>query len=277
MVSIFEYEDYVSFLTDWISSRPKKGRGIKTDMAHYMGCLPAHITKVLNRSVHLTLEQAAKTLSFLELSNLEGHYFLGLVELGRAGNKELQDLIFERLEGYREQIQTAKRAGAKDHGLSQVEKDLYYSTWHFLAVEILVSCPRYQTVEAIGDCLGITKKQAMEVINFLAEKNIIQREGEKFIRSELGLNYNIKPGPTNNRNHHKNWRTRAEVSLDQEEETNINFTGVYSMPKVLVPVMRDFLVNHIMEFWKVIDEHPDDPDEAFGLCIDFFNLSRPKE
>lgn len=277
MIVVFEYDDYVNFLSDWITSRPKKGRGIKTEMAHYMGCLPAHITKVLNRNVHLTLEQAAKVLPYLELSSLEGHYFLGLVELGRAGNKELREMVQERLEELKTKIQDPRRVGGHELEFSHKEKNIYYSSWHYHAVEILTSLPKFQTLEALSKCMGISKNDVMKVLNFLIEKGLIKRVEDKFVLSKLQLNYNVDPGITNIKNHHKNWRTRALISLDYKREYNINFTGVYSIPKVLVPVMRDFFIDKLMEFWNTIDEHPDDPDEPFCICLDFFDFSNQNE
>lgn len=277
MVVVFEYDDYVNFLSDWIISRPKKGRGVKTEMAHYMGCLPAHITKVLNRDVSLTLEQAAKVLTFLELSSLEGHYFLGLVELGRAGNNELRDLIIERLEELREKIQKAARIGAKDFEFTEKDSDIYYSNWLFLGIEILSSIKDIQTLEAICKSLNISKSQAMEVLSFLIEKNLVERIDDKFVIKELSLKTNPVPGASNLKNHHKNWRTRALVSLDSKLENNVNFTGVISFPGVLAPVIRESLIATIKDINEMISVHPDDPDTAYCLCLDFFNFSSPNE
>ncbi len=277
MIVVFEYDDYVDFLDDWIISRPKKGRGVKSEMAHYMGCLPAHITKVLNRDIHLTLEQAAKVISFLELTSLEGHYFLGLVELGRAGNKELQDLILERLDELKKKIQDASRIGAQSRGFSTEDKDIYFSSWLYIAIEILSSISRFQTLEDICSSLKISKIQAMEVLDFLIEKNLIIRAEDKFVLRELSLKTTADPGTSNLKNHHKNWRTRATVSLDQKFENNLNFTGVISLPKVVTPAIRETLIATIKELWEIAEQHPDDPDEAFCLCIDFFNFSSVSE
>jgi len=277
MVIVFEYDDYVNFLGDWILSRPKKGRGVKSEMAHYMGCLPAHITKVLNRDVHLTLEQAAKVLSFLELTSLEGHYFLGLVELGRAGNRELQILILERLSELKKKIQDASRIGAQRLEFSTQDKDIYFSSWLYIAIEILSSISRFQTLDDICSSLKISKVQAMEVLDFLIEKNLIIREEDKFLNKEIAIKTTADPGSSNLKNHHKSWRTRAMVSLDQKFENNLNFTGVISLPKVVTPAIREILIATIKELWEMAGQHPDDPDEAFCLCIDFFNFSSVNE
>jgi uncharacterized protein (TIGR02147 family) len=277
MVIVFEYDDYVNFLSDWILSRPKRGRGVKTEMAHYMGCLPAHITKVLNRDVHLTLEQAAKTLSFLELSSLEGHYFLGLVELGRAGNRELREIVMERLEELRKKVQMAARLGAEEKEFSEKDNDTYYSNWLYMAIEMLSAIEKYQTLEAICDCLKISRPKAMEILNFMVEKGIIDRVDDKFIKREMVVRTNPSLNISTLRNHHKNWRTRALVSLDQKNENNLNFTGVLSVPREVVPQIRETLMATIKEVFSIGQVHPDPPEMAFGFCVDFFNYSSPNE
>ena len=75
MEKILQYSDYIDFLSDWISSRPKKGHGVKSKMSNCIGSVPAQITQVLKKEVHLTPDQAAKMITFLELSNLEGEFF----------------------------------------------------------------------------------------------------------------------------------------------------------------------------------------------------------
>lgn len=277
MVVVFEYDDYVNFLSDWISSRPKKGRGVKTEMAHYMGCLPAHITKVLSRDVHLTLEQAAKIITFLELTSLEGHYFLGLVELGRAGNKELRDIIIERLDELSKKIQDATRIGAKNREFTEKDNNLYYSNWLYMGIEILTSINDLQTLEAICKSLNISRSQAMEILNFLVEKKLVEKVDDKFVIKELSIKTNPLKGGANLRNHHKNWRTKALVSLDSKLENNVNFTGVQSFPKALVPVIREKLIATIKDINEMTNDHPDYPDTAYCLIVDFFNFSSPIE
>ena len=93
MKTIFEYEDYADYLNDWVTSRPKKGRGIKREISHSLNCHPTHITQVFKKKTHFTLEQTAKIVRYLALSDLEGNFFLGMVEKARAGNQELRELI----------------------------------------------------------------------------------------------------------------------------------------------------------------------------------------
>lgn len=274
MASIFDFDDYVDFLEDWILSRPKRGRGVKTEMAIYMGCLPAHITKVLNRDVHFTLEQAAKILTFLELSKVEGHYFLNLVEFGRAGNSELRSIISERLEEIKSKSFEEKKLDISKNKMAPEDIEVYFSTWHYLAAEMLTSIEKYQTIDAICECLELTKNQAMKVMNFLVERNFIRRDGNRFIK-DFGLHSVDSPGPAVLKNYHKNWRTRALVSLDQDVENNLNFSWVVSMPKEVIPIIKTTLIEKIKEMNDLVMDHPADPDGLQCLTIDFFKLSSP--
>ena len=76
MDPIYKYTNYTDYLNDWIASKPKNGRGQKFRMAKYIGCIPAHVTNVLKKDQHFTLDQAAKVITFVELSKLDVNTFL---------------------------------------------------------------------------------------------------------------------------------------------------------------------------------------------------------
>ena len=117
MDDIFKYSDYQKYLNDWIESKPRKGRGIKLDLAKFLGITPGHVSKILNQDIHLTPDQAAKLISYLDLSEIEGKYFLSLVEMARAGSVELREIIRDRLDGFKKEWYTPSQAWTPKKGV----------------------------------------------------------------------------------------------------------------------------------------------------------------
>ena len=177
MKDVSYYLDYTEFLKDWILSRPRKGHGVKVRMAQHLGCIPTQITKVLKREIHLTLDQAAKLTSFLELSQLEGHYFFGLVELGRAGSMEMKSLVQERLDELKINLQEKERFADEIHELSGADYEIYYEKWYFSAIEMLSAISKFQTVDSLSEHLNLPKKEVLKVLNFLVKKESVRPLG----------------------------------------------------------------------------------------------------
>lgn len=271
MKKIFEYSDYAEFLTDWIKSRPKGGHGVKIRMAKYLGCIPAQITKVLKKDIHLTLDQAAKAITFLELSNFEGQYFLGLVELARAGSNELREIILERLSEIKKKVISPEGISkAKKYNLSEEELKTYYENWYYTAIEVLAQIPKYQTVSAICDYLNLPKSKALNILNFLVEKGIVNKEGSKYIR-DLSIRFDdFEPGSIFFKARAINWRNQALASLDQKEENNLNLNLVFTLAEKDIPRLKDSLIEKAKELYKSVEDSP--KEEIRCLCIDFFKV-----
>jgi len=239
-------------------------------MATYIGCIAPQISRVLKKENHFTLDQASKVISFLELSKWEGHYFTGLVELARAGNNERREIVEERLEGIKKKLSEVPRGFKGDKSsLSREDYEFYYKSWICLAIEILTSIPKYQNVDAICEYLHLPKKEVLKNLNFLVEKGLITKNGDKYNRDSF-VSLLGKPPEIYRNKHHVNWRTRALNSIDQREENNLNLTIVTSFPKKDIGKVIDFLHEKSAELLKSLEDST--PEELRCLCIDFFKV-----
>src|SRR3989344_6270394 len=89
-VSVFDFSDYKEFLRAWIDEKGHKGRGLKTKLAQAIGCNSTYVAHILHGKSHLSLEQGEAAARFKGLDTKEKHYFLLLIQLGRAGTVELR-------------------------------------------------------------------------------------------------------------------------------------------------------------------------------------------
>ena len=269
-VTVFKYSDYVQFLNDWIQSRPKKGRGIKAQMAHSIGCNPVHITRVLQKSAVLTMEQAVRVNIFLELSNLEDRYFMSLVEMARAGNNELKEFVKRRLVEIKEQWEQSHRGHkGKTLGLSREDYEIYYGSWIYEALDKLASIPKYQKLDSMCEYLNLSKKEVLAALNFLLEKDLIKKEGNRYIR-DLRNTLDNPPGHIFWTKHHMNWRNKAVASFDDREENNLSINILTSLSEKDIPRLINFLHEKSAELIESVKDSP--REELRCICIDFFKV-----
>lgn len=90
---IYDFEDYRRYLNHYIVHQPRNGRGIKNKIALFLGSPTSHISQVLSGKTHFTLEQTEELNGFLQHTEDEAHYFLLLVQAGRAGTVNLKKRI----------------------------------------------------------------------------------------------------------------------------------------------------------------------------------------
>ncbi len=107
--TIFDYKENKPYIHEKISASPNKGRGIKRNMAAFLGCQTAYISQVLNQHVNFSLEQAVKMNQFFEHNKEESRFFLLLVQYQRAGSKDLEKFLKTEMDEILE-----KRSNLKD-------------------------------------------------------------------------------------------------------------------------------------------------------------------
>ena len=271
MKTIFEYKDYADYLNDWIISRPKKGRGIRREISLSLNCHPTHITQVFKKRAHLTLEQAAKLIRYLALSDLEGNYFLGMVEKARAGNQELRDLIDWKQERIKKEWTALRRFKPKRFEFSDEDKAVYYGNWFYAGIRILLSIPKYQNEFAIAEQLKIPPKKVREALNFFLEKGFVTKEGDCYQADFGKLTSGAGAGSIFQKNHHKNWRAQGLVSLDNKKKNDLHLTHLFSISKKDMGLVREKLINSIQEITKTVEKSKD--EEAGCICLDLFQLT----
>lgn len=271
MKTIFEYYDYADYLNDWVLSRPKKGRGIKKEVSLALSCHPTHITQVFKKKTHLTLEQAAKLIRYLALSDLEGNFFLGMVEKARAGNQELRDLIDWKQERIKKEWTALKRFKPKKFEFSQEDKQSYYGNWYFAATRILLSIPKYQNEQDISNQLKIPAKKVREALNFFLERGFVTKDGDKYLADFGKLTSGAGPGSIYQKNHHKNWRAQSLLSMDIKKKDDLHLTHLFSISKKDLSKIREKLISSIQEIAKTVEKSKD--EEAGCICLDFFQIT----
>ena len=146
-MSIFDFDDYLSFINRWLESQPKSGRGMKQKVAKHLGISSTLVSFLFAGSKSFTMEQASDLADFMALSEKEAQHFLLLVEIDRAGNHRLKARLEKKLKEEKDQAKKIKSRVKKDHNLSLEQSAIYYSSWLFTGIRNLAAVEEFQSAE----------------------------------------------------------------------------------------------------------------------------------
>ncbi len=266
MQNVFDFDDYREYLNILLKT---KGRGGKLYLAKMIGCSPTHISNVLGKKSPLTLDQAAKIVKIMNFSKYEGRYFFELVNYSRAGNAERKKIVKEILGEIKNDWSMASRCNGDVVEMSDQDIHIYFSSRYYMAIEIITSIPEYQTLEAICSYFSITEKRALKVLDFLCQKHLIRKEGNKFIRGNIDKIFISKNQAVKN-NYFRIWRNRAIDSFENQEENNLHLTQILSISKREKENMGKLIVEKLTEIHEKCQKGPSEILTCVNL--DFFTV-----
>ena len=264
---IFEFQDYKFYLTSLIKSRPKGGRGVRSQLASAIGCQVAYVSQILNGHLHLSIEQAVRVNKFFTHSKDEGSFFLLLVQYARAGDKDTKAHFQELLETELTKRLVLTRRLGMAQGISSEDQVTYYSAWFYSAVHILVTIPAFQTKSAISAKLGLSREVTAEVLDFLVRTGMVAQKGDHFLPgpSQIHLDQRSKLTARS----HANWRVRVLGALDSPAETDVHYTGVFSLSAADALKLKALVLKQIEDVISVVKLSK---EEQLGIfCVDFFS------
>lgn len=265
--SVFAYTDYKSYLTDYLAAQPRGGHGFRTLLAEALACRLSYISQVLNSDAHFSLEQSEAVNRFLKHGAEESDYFLLLVTHQRAGTADLQRRLKGQIENIQKRRQLRRVQVDIQQELSLEDQFIYYGSWIYSAVHILVSLNAYRTLPKISERLRLPDERVKDALDFLIAKNLVVQNGLMY-EPGIGRIFLKSDSPMINR-HHANWRLRAVDSLDYPTDADVHYSGVLSFSHKDLERLRGKILNAIEEVRAITrDSHPE--EELCTFCVDFF-------
>lgn len=268
MKTVFDFNDYKTFLSSIEDSRKQFERGFRAKLAKELGCQGGYISQVLNGNSHLSLEQTLKAANFLNLKEREKKYFLLLVEHSRAGTKELSQYFDNELKILKEEHLNIKERVGQSVRLSENEQSIYYSSWYYLVIHTLVSIPGYDEVDIIAKTLKISDDVVKKVLLFLVQSGILIEKNGK-ISSGLTQVHLNRESPLI-RQHHTNLRVAAIHSFMSDSQTDLHYSTFSSMSLADVEKLRVDMVKLIEHYVKTVK--PSKEETVVGFNLDFFKM-----
>lgn len=266
---VFEFRSYKGFLT-LITGGKQTRRGMKAKLAQAAGCQPTYISQVLHGQAHLSLEQAERLARHLKFTPEETQYFMLLVHRDRAGTEDLKKFYLNQMQQILERrLNVVNRLGEKN-SLSEEQRGIFYSSWHYLAVLIGLTIPKLRTREALASYFQISLKRIDTILEFLYQTGLAKKEGNKIQVNTTEIRLG-KDSPHIFR-HHTHWRQQAIESFEREGISDLHYSAVVSLSKEDVLRLKDRMLENIksdVEMIKISQE-----EEIYVYSVDFFSLKK---
>ena len=272
MADLFSSTNYRQYLKDWISSQPKRGRGLISALAKAAGCQPVYFSRVLLEKAQLSLEQAQAIQPLLGHAGEEIDFFLLLVEWDRAGNRALKNYFAGKIEAAREVRASLQNRFTDAKTLTGEHQNTYYSSYQYAAVHACISVPALQSVDALEAFLRIPRERLLEVLSFLKQTGLAFEERGRYRVGLHRLHLGKDAGLI--RQHHSNWRIEALKSLDRgkgaQSDQALHYSAVVSVSEADAVRLREHWIQSLEEFNRQVAPSRDETVRA--LVIDFFPL-----
>jgi uncharacterized protein (TIGR02147 family) len=267
-MSIFEYKNYKKYVNDRVESMPKKGHGQYRKMSNFLAVNSVNVSQVFKGNRDLSIEQACELCEFFGFSDLEGQYFVALVEFERAGTHKLKKMIQVRLNEFAEKSQDLKSRIRQEKQLSEEAKSTFYSNWYYSGIRLLSGIDGYNDVDRISEYFGLPITTVRRVIDFLLQYGLcVERNGK--INMGPSSTHLEASSPLVSR-HHMNWRLRGMENMEGIESSELFLTMPCSLDAKNLKLIRKELVDSIERITNLIDSAPS--EELACLNIDLFKF-----
>lgn len=265
--NIFTFKSYRKFLNTWIKQHDQP-RGLMRKLAEAARCETSHISRVLSDQLEFTMDQAFRICKFIRLTNVEQKYFLKLVEHERSGDADYRKLLENELEQMVQAQQNLSERFNDTNILTNGMELLYYSSWHYSAIHVLVSIPEYQTAKAISQKLGLSEEFIKITLNSLQNFGLIKNENNTWKMTNKHIHL-TKNSPMNSVQH-SNWRQRAVLKTQDPQHTGLHYTIVQSLSQEDIGIVRNLFLNALDEYRRIAN--PSKEEELVCLALDFFKV-----
>lgn len=263
---ITNYNNYRTFLRNYIKSRPKKGWGLSGQIAQLIDISAVQFSQVMSGKRDLTPDQAFKLASFLNFTDSETEYLLSLVDLERASHYSLKKFYSKKIERLKKDSLSISKQLPADTQLTEMQQAVFYSSWIYSAIRLFCSIDGGQTLEAICKRFQMERQSILEKLDFLVKCGLCEHDGNMYL---MGIKRTLleNSSPFLKRSH-INWRWKAL----QRSEILSNRELIVTSPISLSQNDFDLIRNELVEVLKKISlrVRDSDPEEIACLNIDLF-------
>ncbi len=266
-IDLFDYSEYKGFLNDKLDEMDQGGRGARARMSRAIGCQTAYTTQVLRGSSQFNLEQGEAINEFLGHTEEQGHYFLTLLQIAKAGSPKLRDRFQkQRQMALDQRTHLGRRFGVKSI-LGDREQMIYYSSWHYGAIHALVSIPGFQNPQQIAERLQISSKKAAEAMEFLLDAKILKKDHDgKIVVGQRQIHL-ASEAPLIAK-HHENWRHHAIRAIEKDPTVGLHYSSIISISERDQRLIREKLTEAVREVKSVVRESNE--EKLYSFSLDFF-------
>jgi uncharacterized protein (TIGR02147 family) len=270
MVSIWNYRNYKGYVQDWISNRPKAGRGQLQAMAKFLGVHSTMMSHVFTGNKELSEEHACRLCQFLGLNEEESDYFILLVQFERAGSHDLKTLLNKRVERKVKEFGQVKKQISNTKSLDDAAKAIFYSSWHYSGIRLMAGLKQTDTIDKLQERTGLSRGKIQEILTFLIQQGIIKQSPEGGLAPGYTKTHISQDSPFVWK-HHQNWRIKAMERYQQiDHEKELFFTSPLTISEEDIPIVKRQILSAIKEVMSIVEKSPS--ERLCCLNIDWVSL-----
>jgi len=265
-MNAFEHHDYRDLVDSLLQQ--KMGRGSKVKLAELLNCNPGYISQVLGKSkIHFSQENIIKISQFLKLSAPEEEFLMALLNLEKAGSKELQSYWNDKVKNLRKQhLKVEKQVKQVSQELTETEKATYYSHWAYSAIHVLISIDEFKTSDEVAKRIRIPRKLAATIVAFLSETKLIFLENGIYRIGKTRIH--LKSDSPLVKSHHQNFRSKAIATLGEDNDFDLHYSAALTLSKKDALKIRQMLLKFLADKEEILIPSPN--EEIIGLNFDLF-------
>jgi uncharacterized protein (TIGR02147 family) len=270
-MSLFQFKDTKSYLKNYISQLPGKGRGEISRIAEHLRVSPTLVSHILSGEKVFTSEQTQNLISYLGLLGIEADYFIFLNQFERAGTKTSQTYWKEKLDKIKDQSLKLTNRLPSDRQLTEEKRAIFYSSPIYMMVRL------YTSVEDNGkSAVEIAKRfelpmlRCSEILSFLVGCGLCdEREGRYFMGPQK---IHLEKSSPHLQRFQTDWRMRAVSRGEDLADNELLFTGPVSLSRNDFEKLREEMVSFIKRFLDTVHASP--AEEIACMNLDFFWIKK---
>lgn len=267
-MDIFNYTEYKAYLHDSIRQMPKKGHGQARRLAEHLHINSVAVSQVLSGERHFSQEQALQVAEFFGLDALSTDYFVNLVLHERAGTEQLKLYLRHKLEQLKSEARSIKNYLVESKELTESAKSTFYSHWYYSGIRLLSSIEGYNDIESIARYFSLPRAKVAQAISFLVANGLCVESHGKI---QMGVTSTHADASTiYSFSHRKNWRIQGLDKMSNAKETDLFFTGPFSLSNDDIIEIRNQLVKLLADISKRVAKSP--CESLACLNIDWFQF-----
>lgn len=265
MRSIFEFDDYKTWMKAKIHLKPQHGRG---EISRIAECLNVHVTlvsQILRNDKDFTIEQAHSIEEYFGINDLETDYFMNLVQMNRAGTTSLKEFFKRQREELKAKSLNLKNRINVDRTLTTEESARFYSSWIYSAIRVFCSIGEPKTKEDIGVKFQLNKKELNDAIDFLTSTALLNLKDQGYVVGPQRTHAAF--GTAFLKSHLSNWRTKALESVHSLSAEELMYSSCLSISKKDFAKIRERFAEAVKEVNETVKST--EPEEMVIFNLDW--------
>ncbi len=245
--SIHEFKNYKLFVIHWVECGE---RGGYSRIAEAIGVHTSSLSQMIHGDKNLNPDHIVSLGELMGLSYLGRDYFMALLMIERSGNELSRDYWKRKIDDLKERSLSLSERVVPQGKLTEEQRAIFYSSWLYAAVHMLVGMDENNYPNSIAEKLKITTERTRQILEFLVSCGLLDYANGKYI---LGKSSTYLPhtSPLIAR-HHQNWRIKSLEHVENIHPTEELFSSTpMGISKETAGKIRELLMQLSSNIYKL--------------------------